>query len=464
MLEAIPFLVVDLALFAFAVRRPWIGLVVVLAGLPVNGFLTQVVPVFLRLTPEAWITLGGWHDALVGGVVLAGILRWWRAGRPRPSLIEWLVGLMIAVGAVYVVVSPVPWAALYVFRVLYEAPLLLVAIMVLARLDGMPEWLPSHAARAFVGAATLSALFTWIQVYVLRFKYIQSFYTDPGQQIHHSFLATGIRQPRGIGLSHSPNEFGAILAIAILLLAAPTLLRLSRAKRAWVFVVLALAIILSFSRSGTLSALVGLVVLAWLSRETIGAPRNALKSLRNRALLRDVVPAGIAGVLALAVVVATSGAPTLVKATVSGAEPSAGGRVASAEAGISVLVEHPLGLGLGTAGPKAARFGLPPDAKRVLTETWYVLYAIQVGVFGFFVLVATAVALLRELIRARGMPVCRAALAIGLGLAAGAVFIPIIEEPSVWTPLWVFAALAVALATASPGIAPPDLDREPSTA
>jgi len=166
------------------------------------------------------------------------------------------------------------------------------------------------------------------------------------------------------------------------------------------------------------------------------------------------VPAGISGVLALALVIATSGAPTLVKATVSGAEPSAGGRVASAEAGVNVLLKHPLGLGLGTAGPKAARFGLPPDAKRILTETWYVLYAIQVGIFGFLVLLATAFVLLRDLVRTRGAPLSRAALAIGLGLAVGAVFIPIIEEPAVWTPLWVVTGLAVALAAGARAMPP----------
>jgi hypothetical protein len=56
------------------------------------------------------------------------------------------------------------------------------------------------------------------------------------------------------------------------------------------------------------------------------------------------------------------------------------------------------------------------------------------------------------------MPVCRAALAIGLGLAVGAVFIPIIEEPSVWTPLWVFTGLGVALATASRAMPPAETE------
>jgi hypothetical protein len=33
---------------------------------------------------------------------------------------------------------------------------------------------------------------------------------------------------------------------------------------------------------------------------------------------------------------------------------------------------------------------------------------------------------------------------MGFGLGAGALFIPIIEEPTVWMPLWVFTALALA--------------------
>jgi hypothetical protein len=129
---------------------------------------------------------------------------------------------------------------------------------------------------------------------------------------------------------------------------------------------------------------------------------------------------------------------------VTGAEPSAAGRVESARAGLVVFRDNPLGLGLGTAGPKAARFGETEGKPRILTEIWYVLYAIQVGVAGLLLLVAVALELLRHLWRSRSLPLSRAVLGLGIGLGIGAIFIPIIEEPTVWTPLWAFAGLAVA--------------------
>ena len=36
---------------------------------------------------------------------------------------------------------------------------------------------------------------------------------------------------------------------------------------------------------------------------------------------------------------------------------------------------------------------------------------------------------------------------MGVGLGAGALFIPIIEEPTVFIPLWTFCALALAAAS-----------------
>jgi hypothetical protein len=57
--------------------------------------------------------------------------------------------------------------------------------------------------------------------------------------------------------------------------------------------------------------------------------------------------------------------------------------------------------------------------------------------------------ILRRLWLERRQPLSRAVLGFGLGLATGALFIPIIEDPAVFTPLWGFAGLALA-AAASP--------------
>jgi len=449
-ISALPFVALDLGLAALAFRRPWAGLVILLAGLPLSGLTTQVVPRLLGLAAPAELALAGWRDGVLAGIVGAALVAWVRSSDRRLRLIEWLVVAMVALGALYVLVSPVRLTAVYVYRVLYEPPLLLAAILVLARSSGMPSWLPSRAALAFVATTAAAAVYAWPQVYLLRFRYLQTFYTDPGEQIHHSFLARGINQPRGIGTLTSPNEFGAVLAIAIVLLVTPGLLRLPGWVRASLLAAGGLALLLSFSRSGMLATAVGIVVVLWLSRDRLASRERLLTRLRGRSTwLRLGSPVLVAVVLA-AFVFTTSGAQKLVEATASGSDPSAGNRPASAIAGLTVLVNHPLGLGLGTAGPKAARFDERTSMPRILTETWYLLYAIQVGIGGLALLVAVALAILRSLWKDRARPVARAALGFGLGLGAGALFIPIIEDPAVFVPLWAFSGLACAVSATRP--------------
>jgi hypothetical protein len=448
-LDALPFVVVDLALGLIALRRPWIGLIVLLGILPINGALTQVVPRLLSLSDPGQLALAAWHDALVAGIALAALIALLRGRGPRLDLVEWLIAAILAFGLVFVVVSPVTFTAVYVYRVLYEPPLLLAAITVLGRSSGLPEWVPSRAALALIGSSTISALFAWPQVYLLRFSYLQRFYTDPGQQIHHSFLAHGLTQPRAIGLLHSPNEFGAAMAIAIALLAAPGLLPLRKWVRAWLLAILSLALLLSFSRSGWLATLIAVGIVLWLSRDRLPSRTAIAAALRHPPTLMAVGAPILASVILTIAVFTTSGAAALVSATATGSDPSVGNRPHSVRAGLMVLFEHPLGLGLGTAGPKSARFDEEPANSRILTETWYILYAIQVGLIGFGILAVTAVTILRRLWLDRLRPISRVAFGIAFGLGVGAIFIPVIEDPSVFTPLWAITGLALATGAAA---------------
>ena len=434
-------LVLDLALAVAAARRPWVGLLVLLAALPFNGIVSQVVPGLVGTTPTATTALAAWHDALVAGIVAAAAADWLRSMR-RPTWLETAILAMLALGAVYVVVSPVRLTAVYAYRTLYEPAVLLLAITILARTRGLPSRLVATAATAFVSTATVAAVFTWLQVYSLGFHYLNVYYREPGQPLHWSYLATGLNQPRGIGTLTSPNEFGAVLATALILLAVPNLVRWPGWVKTWLFVACALGLLLSFSRSGMLSTLVGLVVVGVLARDDWARVRR-VRSLSIRQRMSFISPL-LVGLILTIYIFNTSGATTLVEATVSGSEPSAQGRPASVRQGVLTVLANPLGLGLGTAGPKAARFGESASSSPILTETWYLVYAIQVGIAGLGLLVATALLILAGLWRSRASPISRGVIALGLGLGAGALFIPIIDEPTVFTPLWAFGGLALA--------------------
>ena len=160
-----------------------------------------------------------------------------------------------------------------------------------------------------------------------------------------------------------------------------------RAQPLTVVVACGLGLLLSFSRSGMLATLVGMLVLVFLARDQWHHIRRLPSSIRAAPAgrLLSIAAPVLAGVVLVGFVFATSGAPRLVEQTVSGSEPSAQGRPESVRQGVTVVVSNPLGLGLGTAGPKAVRFGESVSANRILTETWYLVYAIQVGAFSVFV-------------------------------------------------------------------------------
>ena len=80
-------LVLDLALAVSATRRPWTGLIVLLAVLPLNGLVSQVVPGLADLTPTANTALAAWHDAIVAGIAVAALIGWIRQPR-RPATLR----------------------------------------------------------------------------------------------------------------------------------------------------------------------------------------------------------------------------------------------------------------------------------------------------------------------------------------------------------------------------------------
>ena len=102
---------------------------------------------------------------------------------------------------------------------------------------------------------------------------------------------------------------------------------------------------------------------------------------------------------------------------------------------------EPFGMGLGAVGPKSGRFGEP--VVLINSEMWYLDYLWQAGYFGLFALFALAAVVVRRLWRGRAIPISRAALAVVVGLAAGALFIPVLDEPAVAIPMWTLAALGL---------------------
>ena len=462
-------LILDAALLIFAVRRPWIALVALLAGLPFNGFLLDVVAPALNIAPAGSLNrlaLAGWHDALAVGIVLASVWAVYRIRRLPRRTLEWLGVAVLAWGLVELVLAPGILAAVYSYRILYLPVALMLAVVVLAMTQGIPQWAPARAAGAIVGSGIIAAAFALWQVYVGGYGYLNTYY-QASTGLPAAYSSALVDQPRAIGTLHSPNEFGAYLVIAAAVALTPGILPLGR-FRPWVGALLGIALLLTFSRSAWVAAIVsGLLVLLM----TGWRPR--LAGIR-RSLARNAVPL-VVFFAATGLILTTSNGIAFIHATLTGSEPSAavhigaidrvltGGdktpgpspgsrppspgaeaeaQVGEAEAQVGErIVLTPLGGGLGTAGPKSARF---TDAEPIRhSEIWYLNYVAQVGLLGLALAGAFVGSMLLELWRQRWRPWPAVAMAVLVALGAGAIFIPVIDEPPVAGALWAILGLAI---------------------
>jgi hypothetical protein len=101
----------------------------------------------------------------------------------------------------------------------------------------------------------------------------------------------------------------------------------------------------------------------------------------------------------------------------------------------------PLGGGLGTAGPKSARFTGGEPVRH--SEIWYLNYVGQVGLIGLALTALFIIAILGTLLPARGRGWPSVAIGCLLALGAGAVFIPVVDEPAVAGTLWGILGIAI---------------------
>jgi hypothetical protein len=151
---------------------------------------------------------------------------------------------------------------------------------------------------------------------------------------------------------------------------------------------------MSFSRSAWIGLAIGLVVTAILVRGDVLRLHRA--GMLFRTPLREVLIGLAAAAAATVAVFVVVGGLSLLAGTVTGSESSAAGRGESIGGGIEATFENPGGLGLGTAGPRA----LELTGTSVLTENWYLLYSIQLGVAALVLVVALSTTALVAVARA----------------------------------------------------------------
>jgi hypothetical protein len=504
-------LIALLVLFAIGLVRPWLGLLVLLAALPFNGLLVHVGGFELGLTGTSATMLAAWHDALAAGVIVAAGIRWLQVRPWKLGGVEVGVAVVLVLGVDSLVVSSHTTTALYAYRTLFEPIALMLAVVVLGRGSRMPENLPSRAALAIVISGVAASLFAFWQVYAGGFSFLAKYYLSDDGSLSFAYFAAQIRQTRAVGTFNSPNEFGAYLAIALCLLCSSVAVTSTR-RRAWLAIPLGLALVLTMSRSGWLSTFFVLAIFVLLLPGKRVRAAGLWARLRAASTWRAFAPPLVVFALLGSAIVFTSGLPGFVGAMVTGRDASGaehfsqitgilGGDIdrpgattvpaaiatpaasvtpcpsvsagqspaptASPEGSLAPGLRYvtvcgerskgahlePFGMGLGAAGPKSGRFGEAPVVLN--SEMWYLNYLWQAGAFGLLALLALAAIIIRKLWSGRRNVVSRSALAVMGGLAVGALFIPVLDEPAVAVPLWTLLAFGLLTAERSAPAADP---------
>lgn len=461
MLVLIVLAAVLIGLTAFAILRPWLGLIVLLALLPFNGFLSDVVAPTLHLSSTASTMLAAWHDAIAVGIIAVAAWAWIRDSHRRPTGFEAATAVVLLFAAISLILAPRLVNGLYSYRTLYEPICLAVAIVALARLRSLPAWVPATAATALVVSGVLAAVFAVWQVYLGSYSYLMTFEVRAGH-LPTAYLASFVNQPRAFGTFHSPNEFGAFLALAIILVLSPAVVRLTPTVKAWVAAGLSFAQLLSWSRSSWVSLVVAGVVLVTLLPVTRSRLNGWIAELRKPRTWSRFAPPVVTLVLLAAVVIVASGGSNFLRGTVSGQDPSSAEHASQLSAllpgvtvdqdggssGSSANSSGIFGLGLGAAGAKSTRFDSGTSGPLITSEVWYVDYALQTGYVGLIALLVLVGVVGSRLWKRRGNSLSRAALAVLCGLLVGALFIPVLDEPALAIPLWAIIGLGL---TYSPG-------------
>lgn len=177
-----------------------------------------------------------------------------------------------------------------------------------------------------------------------------------GSEVPTQFTAAGYSGTRIGSTLSGPVEFANLCALALVLF----LSYRSRLSPKWYLAVsvVGLGLVLSVTRSAWLAALAGICVV----------------SIRERKKRFMAYGAAVALIL-LMVAAPRLGLTDYIAATIGGEDPSARGHVESITSNIETVLEHPIGTGAGTVGPRA----MARSSGAINIENAFLTVAVQYG-------------------------------------------------------------------------------------
>ena len=363
--------------------RPFYLLVLLILGLPFHVFASRAMVGLFNVSQGAVELFAFWKEgvmALLIGVLL--LRRLFGQDRFKVRLYPFDLGLAciaLLMGA-YILVGPLLNVGIYGFRNYLEP---LVIFYLLRTVPVSPRQL-RFLVLAMLAVLVVMALVGIYQVAFWNFNDLYNWgFREADGTIPNAFYTAEVeRQPhlRAIGTVTSPNELGLMLVLAIAL---ALVFALQSQRPLWqraalltISAVCGVAVLLTYSRSslvGLLSMVAALAVLEIGLRNLAPALRYALRS-----------PGTILALIALAALLVIGaervGLAARITRGINLNDPSAVGHLASYEASIPFILDHPLGIGTGMAGPRALKFSDKIKIEHV--ESSWLQMMMEIGIPG----------------------------------------------------------------------------------
>lgn len=356
-----------LGLAALIWRYPFLGVLVLVWLAPFHTLLLAILVTASALPRAALEVYKLWKV----GLVLLLLLRigWGTRRRPRITWLDAAIGLFFMVEILFLFLPVGPGLIVRLFAVQFDS--LFLAFYILGRLFPFSYRQFRRIVGGLVVIGVFAAVWAVVEITALRdlLFHFRPFFVYLGNEMgarlptqFYTFVG-GVAVQRPGSLYMNPIEFSFALAVPVSLTWSLAVYNAHRpARHLWPALLLMLGgLLLALSRSALLGLALGL---------------GLVVLLRPRLPRWFLILVAVLLLLAL-VVAAVMRLDLLLLDTINVAEPSAQGHLSRWQQSIKTMEEAPLGLGLGSIGPVARRFG---DREALINESWYFQIATEMGI------------------------------------------------------------------------------------
>ncbi|HSW91246.1 MAG TPA: O-antigen ligase family protein [Candidatus Saccharimonadales bacterium] len=367
-----------------------------------------------------------WKDILIGLIAIATITYGLVRADIHKKLIEdrliWFASLYTLLTFTIFIISQSyenksGFAGL-IFNLRFIALFFIVRILIygFVKSDEKTAYVRSFLSKWVIAIATLVALFGVVQTLILPSNFMTNFGYNGVTTINPvSTVDDNANVRRAFSTLNDANEFGAYLIIPIML----GIEKLMRTKK-WYYAAGTTTMVLGLYLSHSRAAILGLVA----SCAVFVAPYINRKLNRQRAIFVSV---GIISMITVILITAIIYPPVRLAVFHSSSKDgsliqgSTFDHYSATKKGIRDAINHPLGRGVGEAGP--ASFYHTADGKSRIAENYYIQVAQEVGFAGLALFIAAVITGLRQILSTRDMLYSKSFFAGFIGVSIVAIFL-----------------------------------------